>query len=276
MTNKPTDDKIVKLPDRRAMEAMMNPMAGTETDPALREAQELIYDAWDAPGPAERIELAEQALKISPDCADAWVLLAEEGADSLAQMRDYYRKGVAAGERALGEKFFEERRGHFWGLLETRPYMRARAGLAQCLWESGERDAAIDHYRQLLELNPYDNQGIRHVLLGCLMDEQRHDEAEQLLGAFAGDTSAVWCYSRALLAYRQQGDNEDSRAAGKKAIEQNRFVPAYLAGRRKLPKYPPDYVGIGDKNEAVAYVFDNRQAWRDTPGAIPWLLAAGK
>lgn len=33
--------------------------------------------------------------------------------------------------------------GHFWGILETRFYMRARAGLAEALWELGERDAAI-------------------------------------------------------------------------------------------------------------------------------------
>jgi hypothetical protein len=30
---------------------------------------------------------------------------------------------VAAGERSLGPKAFEEDAGHFWGILETRPYM---------------------------------------------------------------------------------------------------------------------------------------------------------
>ncbi len=39
-----------------------------------------------------------------------------------------------------------------------------------------------------------------------------------------------------------------------------------------MSKYPPLYVGVGDKDEAVAYVLDYRQAWLDTPGAIPWLL----
>ncbi len=56
------------------------------------------------------------------------------------------------------------------------------------------------------------------------------------------------------------------------ALESNRYVPAYLTGRRKMPKYSPDYVGIGDKNEVVAYVFDHRQVWLDTPDTIPWLL----
>lgn len=274
MAKKPSHDNIVNLPDRRVMEGLMSQMQGSALDQALQEAQELVYQAWETDDPVERIELAEEALTISPDCADAWVLLAEESAETLGQAIEYYRKGMEAGERALGEKTFEQDKGHFWGILETRPYMRARFGLADCLWEKGDREAAIEHYRQMLELNPNDNQGVRHILLGCLLEEKRHDEADALLATYADDPSAVWCYSKVLLAYRREGDSEHSRAYRKAAMEQNRFVPAYLAGRRKLPKYPPDYIGIGDKNEAIAYVFDNRKAWRDTPGAIPWLLRA--
>lgn len=97
---------------------------------ALERAQDLMYQAWEATGPM-RVKLARQALEISPDCADAYVLLAEETARTPEEALDLYTKGVAAGERALGKKYFEENAGHFWGLLETRPYMRARLGLAQ-------------------------------------------------------------------------------------------------------------------------------------------------
>jgi hypothetical protein len=45
----------------------------------LERAQNLIYEAWDARGP-DRVDLAYRALAISPDCADAYVLLAEEAA----------------------------------------------------------------------------------------------------------------------------------------------------------------------------------------------------
>ena len=49
-----------------------------------------------------RIALAEWALAISPDCPDAYNLLAEETARSLEETTDLYRKGMEAGERALG------------------------------------------------------------------------------------------------------------------------------------------------------------------------------
>jgi len=55
-------------------------------------------------------------------------------------------QGMEVGRRALGGKIFEES-GHFWGMLETRPYMRARAGLMRCLWEEGKHDKAIGHAR---------------------------------------------------------------------------------------------------------------------------------
>ena len=86
----------------------------------------------------ERIKLAKQALTISDDCVDAYVLLAEESAKTLPEARDLYAIGVKAGERVLGKELFTEAVGHFWGMVETRPYMRARAGLANCLWLLGE------------------------------------------------------------------------------------------------------------------------------------------
>lgn len=130
----------------------------------LGQAQELIYNAWETADRKRRVALAQKAIGISPDCADAYVLLAEETA-TLDEALEFYRKGVEAGERALGRQAFESDAGHFWGILETRPYMRARAGLARCLWESGKRDEALAHYREMLRLNPNDNQGLRYVLV---------------------------------------------------------------------------------------------------------------
>ena len=138
----------------------------------LERAQELIYDAFEIDDPQGRVELAEEALEISEDCSDAYVILAEESAEDADVARDLYEMGVRAGERALGEEFFTEEVGNFWGILETRPYMRAREGLANALWALGERDQALAHYREMLELNPVDNQGVRYELADCLLEER--------------------------------------------------------------------------------------------------------
>jgi hypothetical protein len=62
-----------------------------------------------------------QGARISPLCADAYSILAEE-ARSVEEARDLYARGVEAGELALGRKGSKQYAGHFWGYLETRPY----------------------------------------------------------------------------------------------------------------------------------------------------------
>ncbi len=236
----------------------------------LEQAQDLMYDAWEASG-RRRVELARRALKISEDCADAYVLLAEETARSLEEARDLYEQGVKAGERAIGPRMFAEDAGHFWGILETRPYMRARLGLAQCLWSLGERRQAIEHYTDMLRLNPNDNQGIRYILANCLLEEGLDGDLSELLEQYEDDGAAALLYSRALWLFRQEGASERANRCLKEALEQNQFVPSYLLGEKRLPRYLPEYIGFGDENEAVAYAADAIKAWRKTEGALEWL-----
>ena len=99
-------------------------------------AEDLVYDAWEASG-ERRAVLAREALALWPDCADAYVLLAQATASNLEQERELLEQGVAAGERALGPGTFADSVGDFWMIFQTRPYMRARAALAATLWRLG-------------------------------------------------------------------------------------------------------------------------------------------
>lgn len=257
--------------DRRAMEGFMAGLFGrveANANGAVDDAQEMMYDAWEASG-AERVALARAALDISPLCADAYVLLAEEEAGSEQDALALYRQGVEAGERALGDEF-EELSGHFWGFLQTRPYMRARAGLAVTLWRLGDQQAAIDHYRAMLILNPNDNQGIRYLLATALLARDDVPGLKALLHQYEEDGSAAWVYALALLAYREQ----DSHSQGivKEAWEANSYVPAMLAGMSPLVPSQDGYISMGGQDEATAYVEENGAAWRAVPGAIEWLL----
>src|SRR6516162_8710834 len=141
------------VPDRQAMKSFLSTTTGRGRRDAIERAQDLVYDAWERATARSRIALARKALAITPLCPDAYSVLAEE-ARSVEDARDLYARGVEAGELALGRKGFKEYAGHFWGFLETRPYMRARAGLAGALLKLGEDDAAISHYRNMLQLNP--------------------------------------------------------------------------------------------------------------------------
>ena len=259
------------LPDRRAMEGFMFGASTHDVDSKVAEAQSIMYDAWDTSDPEHRIELALDALAVSPDCADAYVLLAEELAESPAEAIKFYSDGVVAGEHMLGEEAFVEDVGHFWGLIETRPYMRARAGLASCLWHTGKCKEAIGHYQELLRLNPGDNQGVRYLLATCYLELNDDDALAALLQEHSDEDFAYWAYTDAILAFRQEGDTPTSRKILRSAFKTNVYVPNYLLGKKKLPRELPDYFSPGQESEAIEYACDNISPWKKTRGALKWL-----
>lgn len=239
----------------------------------LQQAQDLIFQAFEARG-RRQLLLARQALALSADCADAYVLLAERARDAEAAL-DLYSQGVAAGERALGPRTFEEAVGHFWGLVQTRPYMRARFGLAQTLHALNRLDDAIDHYCELLRLNPNDNQGVRIVLLPLLLELGRDDDAGALLAEFADDGTAMWTYGYALWTFRGEGRSPAARARLRAAMRSNRHGVRFLLADPSTYDADVDAYALGSEEEAIVCACELGEAWRRTPGALAWLRAAG-
>jgi hypothetical protein len=123
----------------------------------------------------------------------------------------------------------------------------------------------------MLRLNPGDNQGIRYVLVDLLLNMNRVPELEKLLKRYQGEVSSVWLYTKALVAYRKKGDHPSSSRALKFALMQNPHVFDYLSGKKRTPNRLPSYIGIGDDAEAVAYVANHLNYWRQTPGALEWM-----
>lgn len=269
----PQFEPSASLPDRRVFEGVMRGLLGGSFGPSeetpLSRAQNLVYQAVELTDPTRRAGLAHRALAICPDCADALVLLAEQ-APTRKEALDLYQRAVAAAERTLGPEFFRHEVGHFWGLMETRPYMRAREGLAHTLWTLGRREEAAAHLQDLLRLNPNDNQGVRYVLADWLIDLDRDDDLGRLLANYK-ESTAPWAYTNALFAFRQQGDSPEARGRLEAAQKANEHVPAILLGEEPLPLERPSYMRRGHEDEAIAYAQGGLSAWRSTPGALAWL-----
>jgi tetratricopeptide (TPR) repeat protein len=237
----------------------------------IEEAQALVYQAWEAQTDREAAALAREALALSSDCADAYNVLAETAAASLEETCDYYEKGVEAGARHLGKKFFAANKGHFWGMIETRPYMRARQGLADCLWAMDREQDSITHSEALLELNPNDNQGIRDILLSRYLALGNDAGAERLFRQYKEDWSAAFLWSRVLLDLRQ-GDQVAAKVDLKTAIQCNRHVADFFTGKKKLPAELPEEYSFGSADEAVLYVANFGEAWLASSNAMDWLI----
>jgi tetratricopeptide (TPR) repeat protein len=255
---------------RERFSGPIDDLPSTATTP-LEKAQDLVYRAFEARG-RRRIQLARKALELSADCADAFVALAENSSTPEAA-RGLYEQGVAAGERALGPDVFAQEVGRFWGIVHTRPYMRARLGLAQSLEALDRRDEAIEHYRELIRLNPGDNQGVRYSLLAALLLAGRDEDALTLIEQFGDEPTAVWRYGRALSVFRREGDSRTARDCLRTALRTNRHVPQLLTDEADWPAPEPTAYAPGSREEAVICDSDLGEAWRATPDAIRWLRA---
>lgn len=191
------------------------PLPERELTP-LEQAQDKMYEAWEARSRKARARLAREALAISPDCADAYVLLAEETARTPDESLKLYEEGVRAGERALGPEVFAEDASNFWGILETRPHMRARGGVAECLWGMGEAARAPSNTirsccgstrgttRQPLSAGSALLQEGRDEELGALLKECEEEASAEWIGIFEVDTDPKPSAHKSLHDYQRQ------------------------------------------------------------------------
>ena len=263
------DDEFGNMPSPLFMERMMIDQQPNDTD-SRRQAQELAYEAMEAHGRHRKV-LARQALDLWPDCADALGVLAGSATDPVEAI-ELFEQAVAAGEKDLGAQFFAETVGHFWGFHETRPFMRVKLALAQNLWDEERYEEAVGHYRELLRLNPNDNQSVRTLLAPALMQLGEYDEAEELLTFYKDTHSASWHYTWALLTFLKESDGSLAKRRLTAAFKWNPHVASFLTGQRPPPTEPSAYYHPGEISEAETMIAELYEVWFASEGAIAWII----
>ncbi|XHR27587.1 MAG: tetratricopeptide repeat protein [Chthoniobacteraceae bacterium] len=261
---------------RAAMERMMRELAGGGPSKATAEerSQDLFYEAMEANTPQRMLALIKQALELDPDNVDARLFMMQFTTDNVDERIEALRDIVDSAARKLGPGAFEEYKPHFWGFIETRPYMRAREHLAGELLAAGRREEAVKEYEEMMELNPNDNQGVRYVLLPCYLALDRRTEARNLFKQYTDDVkyNTVFAWGLVLLRYltpRKAGLESALTAARK----QNAYMEAYIKGHRSIPKNSPGSYSPGSREEAICYAKDLKMAWDRHPEAVEWLVA---
>lgn len=237
-------------------------------------SDDLMYRAYDNE-PEEGIRYAHQALEFDPGNIRAYNYLAEMESDNEKAL-SLYKKAVESGEKQLGKQFFKENKGHFWGMLETRPYMTAKFGLAQCLEKQGKWKDTIKILQEMLVLNPNDNQGVRYVLSGLLLYQKQYGIFYRLHQQYADEESAFWLFNYAYFVFKTHGSTKAANIALQKAYHSNTHVIDFLFGNKQMPKVLEDYYTPGEENEAIHYLVENLKLWVESPEAMEWVYRFSK
>jgi tetratricopeptide (TPR) repeat protein len=256
---------------KKFMESIMGKPVPSFPQEALspqERAQDLVFEAYDLPLPQAKKKI-EEALKLYPDLIEAYEFLGS--AENIAEIAiTFYEKGITIGRRIFGGQYLEEHKGMFWGFHETRPFMRCLQQYADCLYTMGKVKECVAVLEEMIELNPNDNQGVRDQLLLYLLQLNEGKKFEKYAKMFKEDCMAFPLFTRALFAFKIEGESDNANKLLKKALKQNKFVTKKLLSKKPITDLA-DHYGYGDENEADYYAFFAQPIWQNTKGAMAWL-----
>ncbi len=233
-------------------------------------AEEILEEAYAVDTEEGRL-LAEKALALYPNLVNAYIYLGDTSIKNNEAI-DNYQKGMAAGEAEIGSVEFEEMKGHFWGFHQTRPYMLAKARYADCLVMMKKYEKGIIQFKELLELNPNDNQGLRFQYSGLLIRTNKYLDYEALRKQFEDEVSAFWLFNHAVYSFKKYGNSVKSNKALAEAHAANGHVLLYLIGEKEFPADLPDTYGWGSEEEAVLYLADHSSLFHGNQKMTKWLF----
>ncbi|OUM68544.1 hypothetical protein PIROE2DRAFT_3679 [Piromyces sp. E2] len=237
----------------------MNMMRNFENifNSAEMRSSRILEEAYEATTKEEKIELAQSALEVYPDNIDAELYIAsfeEDKFKKLSTLESIIEKAKTILEN--GNYFSEQYIGHFWGILETRPYMRAKHQKLLLFLDLERYSDALEESEELLKLCESDNLGIRYTLLGLYCYFERYEECEKLFNNY--DESSTRLLLPMAIMYYKQDNFEKSKEVLQEINENNPHLKQQLKRKDKTCLFEEaenlKYYSFGGKDEAILVV----------------------
>jgi len=232
------------------------------------QAQDLALEAYKLT-PVKAKKKIEKALELDPDCIEAYEYLS--GCESSLELESVFlEKGIAIGRKLFFGDNFENHKGHFWGILETRPFMRCLQLYSEVLYLKNKKKECVEILEEMIDLNPNDNQGVRDQLMLYLIELDETGKFKKYADIFKEDEMAFSLFNQTLFTFKTEGDTPKAKKLLQKAIKQNKFVVQKLISGLPISE-PSDQYSLGGESEADYYVDSAQHIWRQTKGAMEWL-----
>ena len=177
----------------------------------------------------DALRYAKKALQLDPHNFDAEVFLIEEKTDDFTRLAKDMSKTVERATKYMeAEGFFDEECiGDFWGILETRPYMRLRHRYLQALLECGRFGMAKQECEELLRLCENDNMGVRYQLMHLYAFFEQEEAALALCKRFGGGDDSQMLLPLAILYYKA-GDETKAKQYLRRLNNANKGLKQFL------------------------------------------------
>ena len=220
----------------------------------LDDAYEILEEAQNARNKKEAIRLAKKAYEKSPDCFDAILFQCDLEENGIKRMKLLDDGLEFEKNRLTKEKYFDkENIGHFYGIFETRPYIRGLVVKAEYLLEEGKLRQAESICREVLRLNENDNMGVRYLLMAIFATLEEENDMLKLYKKYPEETLEM-LFPLFALYYKIGNDNKAKEYLNRVNKCNSNFVKLFNGSIRKNDKVTPGYYSRGDSSEIFMYL----------------------
>ena len=240
------------------------------------QSDDLLFEAYDEPVITKAIKLAKQSLEINPDNIDAENFITKYETNTIKRLKKYAETLNKEKNNLEKEDLFnKENIGIFWGLIETRPYMRTKHSYMKTLIELGRYTEAIKQGEELLELCKSDNLGVRYMIIGLYTVLEKFDKAKEVYNKYLDDSTFMLFPLN--IMYYKEGNYGKCKKLLKQLQESNKYLLNYLTGRRKFTNSKIEEFEIngsyswGSEEEAYFVVKDNKYLLATVPAFIEFI-----
>ena len=178
------------------MEQYNSNLPGEITEETAETTDDYLELAENANSKAQALKFAKKAVQLDQDNLDAKKMVEEITTEHPYEMVGKYQKLIEYGKTVMDKKGYmnEDSIGDYWGISETRPFIRLYSSYLDLLVNCGMMRMATTVGEEIIRYNTNDNLGIRYILMhvyAYLEDEKsmlalykkydEHDESQMLL-----------------------------------------------------------------------------------------------
>ena len=219
----------------------------------LDDAYDILEEAQNAKTEKEAIKLAKKAYEKSKECFDAILFQCDLEENGIKRMKLLDEGLEFEKNRLKKEKYFDkENIGHFYGIFETRPYIRGLVIKAEYLLEEGKLRQAESVCKEVLKLNKNDNMGARYLLMAIYATLEEEKDMLKLYQKYP-EESLEMIFPLFALYYKLGNDKKAKEYLNRVDKCNSNFVKFFKGTIKESKEVNLGYYSRGDSSEIFMY-----------------------
>ena len=219
----------------------------------LDDAYELLEKAENAKSKKQAIKYAKEAYDMCPDCFDA-ILFQVNLEDNPLKRWKLLEEGLKFEKDRLEEEeyFKKDNIGHFYGIFETRPYIRGLYAKANYLILDGKIKQARAVCKEILKLNENDNTGARYLLMAIYAFLEEENDILKLYKKYPEENLEM-LFPIFILYYKKGNDKKAKEYLDQINKANPDFIKFFKGTMKENKNIPGGFYSIGDSSEIIMY-----------------------